>query len=554
MRQLVEQHVLLERRGARGIRTGEEVQLHARQRAVRSHGEVRVVRPGEVLRFGADGVVSDAAAAEVVRLEIARRFSESELVQQIVIAIRPEEHVRDFAPPVVHARRRVGAERRRVVREVEDTERRADRTAVGVDAIGCGEVQSRVDVVAGRRVHAVGHPAEVVEEGKLADERERGSEDAGRLEAGAGERGRGHERRRARGVVDGVGRGLRLVFADVLAEEDVGDFGADQDPVRIVAEPERHRPHQVDRAGIEREVLQLGADRLHERAAGVRDARAVVAGEVEIGRRDVDSDRRGGDGDGLRRGDDGRVGGVGVVDQDGKLAAGPHELSRRRERRLELAAEDLASFDAALQCQPRQIAGGIRVVRRLHQVRDLVGLEAVEVRVIEQELAKDLLAVLAAARRQLAAPSRDADDLGPTRVRAGDHVGAGDRLAEVLERVGEGLLRVRFLLLVTRLVPLEMTVERLDGGGRVVVTDVVVLRFGVGCRKQKRPGQREEGNAEVTAHARGLLGVHLSANEMPPIDHRGQRGGPGASALRVCDRGQSLYGSGYAMCGRVITR
>src|SRR5438477_6031498 len=97
----------------------------------------------------------------------------------------------DFAPAIVRAGRVIRAQWRWVVREIEDAEWQSDRTAVGIDAVGRDEINARVDVVAGRRVDAVGQPSEVVEGGKLADERERSARDSGRLKPGTGESSRG---------------------------------------------------------------------------------------------------------------------------------------------------------------------------------------------------------------------------------------------------------------------------------------------------------------------------------------------------------------------------
>ena len=61
-----------------------EVHLHARTAAVGRRREVGVVRAAAILRFGVDGIVADAAVAEVVRLEVACGFVEAVAVELVV--------------------------------------------------------------------------------------------------------------------------------------------------------------------------------------------------------------------------------------------------------------------------------------------------------------------------------------------------------------------------------------------------------------------------------------------------------------------------------------
>ena len=71
---LVKHHVAIHRAVAvRGWRSEEKL-LHARALTIGRRREVCVVGAGAVLRFSSDRVVAGAAAAEVIRLEVSRRF------------------------------------------------------------------------------------------------------------------------------------------------------------------------------------------------------------------------------------------------------------------------------------------------------------------------------------------------------------------------------------------------------------------------------------------------------------------------------------------------
>src|SRR5258708_11574952 len=67
-----------------GRRPIEQVHLHAGRRAVRLRGNVGAVESGAILSFGHEGVVSQAAAPEVVALKIAGRLGEAKLVEFVV--------------------------------------------------------------------------------------------------------------------------------------------------------------------------------------------------------------------------------------------------------------------------------------------------------------------------------------------------------------------------------------------------------------------------------------------------------------------------------------
>ena len=103
--------------------------------------------------------------------QASRCLGEAQLVQPVVIPVRPEEKMADYAVPVVGISRRVRSARRGIVWKVEDARRRAGRPSGRIDPIRCNDVQPGVDVVSGSRIAAVGDPSKVVEGGQFADER-----------------------------------------------------------------------------------------------------------------------------------------------------------------------------------------------------------------------------------------------------------------------------------------------------------------------------------------------------------------------------------------------
>ena len=74
-----------------GFGSGENEHLNAARRAVRGRREVGVVDAGAILGIGLHGIVAQAAAAEVVLLEIARGLGETQIVELVVHPIAPIE-------------------------------------------------------------------------------------------------------------------------------------------------------------------------------------------------------------------------------------------------------------------------------------------------------------------------------------------------------------------------------------------------------------------------------------------------------------------------------
>ncbi len=153
VRVLVQNHRRVERAIPIRLGKGEDIHLDAPGGAVRSGSKIRVVHPGAVLRVGLDGVVAEAAAAEIVLLIIPRRFGETQFVQFVVHPIAPikELHHRRVAIAV----RRLGE----VERKVKHAKRRALRPRQIGLIIGVA-IQVRIDVVAARLILAIADPAD----------------------------------------------------------------------------------------------------------------------------------------------------------------------------------------------------------------------------------------------------------------------------------------------------------------------------------------------------------------------------------------------------------
>src|SRR5207245_1970712 len=178
-----------------------------------------------------------SSTPEIVVLKGWRRLGETERVESVVIAVRPEEEVRDGAHTVIRPRRRIAPARRGVVgeREVAAAWTRPARHTGGltarIDAIEAVDVEPGIDVVARRHARAVGNPAQVVEARQLADLGEPRPPDGGPLDAATGSRVRRRQRRRAVARVD-IERGrLGLVLRDVLPEEHLTGRVVDDDVI-----------------------------------------------------------------------------------------------------------------------------------------------------------------------------------------------------------------------------------------------------------------------------------------------------------------------------------
>src|SRR5262249_54012328 len=157
-----------------------------------------IVCPGKVLGLGSDEVIAQTAAAKIVLLEVSRGLREPQLINQVVVAIGPEEQVRNCTHSVIGVARRISSARSRIIGKIKSPERRASRPACRVYAIWRDNVQSRIDVVAGRDISAVSDPAEVIERRQFADQSKQRPADAWRLKTRSRTRqGSGRKRRRA---------------------------------------------------------------------------------------------------------------------------------------------------------------------------------------------------------------------------------------------------------------------------------------------------------------------------------------------------------------------
>ena len=122
-----------------------QIHLHPRPAAVFGRGKVGVVDGAAVLGLRIERIVLGSAPAEVVRLKVARRFGEPEVVQAIVHRVGQVEQVRDCRV-LVGGRRWVG---RPVPDEVEDLIG-GGRAATEVRDVVVVAIEVGVDVVANR--------------------------------------------------------------------------------------------------------------------------------------------------------------------------------------------------------------------------------------------------------------------------------------------------------------------------------------------------------------------------------------------------------------------
>ncbi len=104
-------------------------------------------------------------------MKIARRFGETELINSVVITIRPEEDIGHGTHSVVRAGRRFFTGGAAGVKgEIEDASG-AGGASGGVDAIGSVNIESGVDIVAGGYgvAGAIGNPAQIIEGWQFAN-------------------------------------------------------------------------------------------------------------------------------------------------------------------------------------------------------------------------------------------------------------------------------------------------------------------------------------------------------------------------------------------------
>ena len=187
MGQLVKHDLVIEVAVSVGGGPIEDIHLHPGRSSVSRRREIRIVERGRVLGLGLHGITAQSAAPEIVVLKVSRRLGETERVESVVIAVRPEEEVRDGAHTVIRPRRRIAPARRGVVgeREVAAAWTRPARHTGGltarIDAIEAVDVEPGIDVVARRHARAVGNPSQVVEARQLADQGEPRPCDGGRL-------------------------------------------------------------------------------------------------------------------------------------------------------------------------------------------------------------------------------------------------------------------------------------------------------------------------------------------------------------------------------------
>src|SRR4030095_4464394 len=109
--------------------------------------------------------------------------------------------------------------------------RGADWAAPRIDALHSVNVESSIDVVAARQIHAVGNPTEIVERRQLANEGDAGAADAGTLNARAGQNIAWRKRPGTVVIVNAVGRGLRLEVRQVLSKQKLPMFCIDKDEI-----------------------------------------------------------------------------------------------------------------------------------------------------------------------------------------------------------------------------------------------------------------------------------------------------------------------------------
>ena len=141
---------------------GEDVHLHAWRRAIGRGGHVGVVRAAAIQRIRLHGVIAEAAATEIVHLEIARRLGEAQFVKPVVHPVADVEELH-------HRRRRVVGWilRGQIHREIKHPEGRALRArevwriigvpiGVGIGVVAPGLVHAIVDPAIGRSVGVEG--------------------------------------------------------------------------------------------------------------------------------------------------------------------------------------------------------------------------------------------------------------------------------------------------------------------------------------------------------------------------------------------------------------
>ncbi len=414
VRELVDDDVLVQIAGSVGRRTGPDEHLHPAAPAVCRREEVGVVRPGSILSLGAHAVAGNAAAAEVVVLEVAGGFSETEQVGGVVVTVGPVEHVGHVAVLVGGRERIVGL---RVVCEVEDPGPRArDRR---VHAVRRDAVDARLDVVAVRRVVAVSDPAQIVERVRrfVPDQRDVRPRNEGRVVPVARARRCGRRGRGALARVDVVGDRLRLVVREVLAEQERSGPGVDdgEEPVGVAndlggpGQPDnalRHRKIHGPRPGIAGHV-RTTEDQLRAIDGGL-DERALVHVPAHACSR-----QRQGTGSGDRGRGRKRRG----VDTSRERSRRACELALGCEATAKVALEDRDAVEGLLELDPAHVPGRVHVVGDDFELADLRGRESVGACVFRQEPTKSGHPI-ARWRRQEARARRRAHDLG----RAEGHV------------------------------------------------------------------------------------------------------------------------------------
>lgn len=98
---LMDNHTRLERSITDGVRLGPEVHAHTTGLSIGRSGEIGIVGTGTILCVEDDVVVTRAAVALVVDLEVVRRLGEAELVQEIVVGVGSVEELGDRGIVVV---------------------------------------------------------------------------------------------------------------------------------------------------------------------------------------------------------------------------------------------------------------------------------------------------------------------------------------------------------------------------------------------------------------------------------------------------------------------
>ena len=379
----------------------EDIHLHAARRAVGGGGKVRVVRARAVLRIGQHRVVAEPAASEVVRLEVARRLGEAELVEAVVDEIAPVEEVRDRGVPV-------GAWRlREVHREVEHAARRALR-ARQIRHVVRVRVRVRIDVVPHGFVDAVVDPP--IRRSRSI-QRRRGDE---RARDGRGLRAqrRGVAGGKRRGTVARINAvaGIRDVVREPVAQQRLARLRVDEHLEHLAARlaHELHLPAQPQRLVIHR---QPDVERAHvEHARGAKALLPLRPGSrirgEDLRRRDLLADILRRERDRLRRADGrcrepcaatGRALRRRLPEIGHKLARYIHQLAARRRVCLHHRLEDLDAVEFLIPHRRAQLT--VRVVAPRPRARERLRAVAEERAIpLQESLHRAMLVILRDAR------------------------------------------------------------------------------------------------------------------------------------------------------------